>query len=155
MAEIRHLSFLWKILISIGRLCTYQFLFDHRTPIAGIAGIIQLVSGPHLVVINKKEKARTYQTEHSFRWSLYVHFKWMPSVLTGWSFGVWKPCSLACVGLLLAPFLILQNPLDWRWTEVGCQAVSDGRGIAQGETFLLLIHIRSYKVLAFNNIATC
>ena len=36
--------------------------------------------------------------------------------------------------------------------EAGRQAVPDGRGIAQGETLLLLIHIRSYKVLAFNNI---
>ena len=28
----------------------------HRQPIAGIVGIIQLVSGPHLIVANKKEK---------------------------------------------------------------------------------------------------
>ena len=31
----------------------YYFLF--RVPIAGIAGIIQLVSGPHLVVVNKTD----------------------------------------------------------------------------------------------------
>jgi len=40
----------------------------NRTPIAGIAGIIQLVSGPHLVVINKKEKVGHLGSENHAVW---------------------------------------------------------------------------------------
>jgi len=42
----------------------------NRIPIAGIAGIIQLVSGPHLVVINKKEKVGHLGSENHAVWRL-------------------------------------------------------------------------------------
>ena len=45
---------------------SYYFLF--RVPIAGIAGIIQLVSGPHLVVVNKKDKVGHLGSENHAVW---------------------------------------------------------------------------------------